>query len=97
MSRNRRRSDNRIMIMLIISVVAVFSTVLIINIIGARETLKELQREEVRLNAELKEQEDLAAKLEEKAVYVKTNAYIEEQARKMGLVYPDEVIFRPED
>ena len=39
----------------------------------------------------------LENELKEKEDYVKTDEYIEEMARKMGLVYPDEVIFKPED
>ena len=39
----------------------------------------------------------VTSELKEKEDYVKTDEYIEEMARKMGLVYPDEVIFKPED
>lgn len=85
------------MIALIIGVVAVFSTVLVINIYNAQNTLKKLQEEKTKLEAIHNEQLKLSEELEEKALYVKTNAYIEEQARKMGLVYPDEVIFKPEE
>lgn len=85
------------MIALIIGVVAVFSTVLVINISSARKTLSQLQDEKAKLEAEYNEQLKLSEELEKKKVYVKTNAYIEEQARKMGLIYPDEVIFKPED
>lgn len=85
------------MIALIIIVVAVFSTVLIINMSGSFKTLKELKREEAKLTEQYNKQLALSEQLKEKEVYVKTNAYIEEQARKIGLVYPDEVIFKPED
>ena len=95
--KSRRHNDNRGMIALIIGVVAVFSTVLIININGSFATLKELKEEESKLIEKREEQRRLAEELKEKEVYVKTNAYIEEQARKMGLVYPNEVIFKPED
>lgn len=40
---------------------------------------------------------ELSDELKEKEDYVKTDEYIEEMARKMGLVSPDEVIFKPED
>lgn len=85
------------MIALIIGVVAVFSTVIVINIHSSNQTLKELKEQESKLQAQYDEQLKLAEELEKKEVYVKTNAYIEEQARKIGLVYPDEVIFKPED
>lgn len=45
----------------------------------------------------LEEENERTAELEEKAKYVKTKAYIEETAKKLGLVYPDEIIFKPKD
>lgn len=85
------------MIALIIGVVAVFSTVIVVNIHNSNQTLRELREQESKLQIQYDEQLKLAEELEKKEVYVKTNAYIEEQARKIGLVYPDEVIFKPED
>lgn len=85
------------MIALIIGVVAVFSTVIVVNIHNSSQTLRELREQESKLQIQYDEQLKLAEELEKKEVYVKTNAYIEEQARKIGLVYPDEVIFKPED
>ena len=33
--------------------------------------------------------------LEELRVYVKTMKYVEERAKQLGLVYPDEIIYKP--
>lgn len=82
---------------LIIGLVAVISIVFVVNINSSRKTLEELNEDKGRLEEKYNDQLKLAEELEEKEVYVKTNAYIEEQARKIGLVYPDEVIFKPED
>lgn len=85
------------MIAMIICVVAVFSTVMVVNINSSKQKLNELRATKSKLEAQYNEELKLSEKLKEKEVYVQTNAYIEEQARKMGLVYPDEVIFKPED
>lgn len=82
---------------LIIGVVAVVSIVLVVNINSSRKTLETLLEDKAKLEEKYNAQLKLSEELEEKEVYVKTNAYIEEQARKIGLVYPDEVIFKPED
>ena len=67
------------------------------NILKSMDTLKDLKEEEALLQAQYNEQLEIYESLKEKEVYVHTNAYIEEEARKLGLVYPDEVIFKPED
>lgn len=33
--------------------------------------------------------------LEEQKIYVQTKEYVEEAAKKLGFVYPDEIIFKP--
>ena len=81
---------------LICGVVLVFCIVFGAQIISGRKTLDKLRKDEQQLEAEYKKQQDISEELKEKEVYVKTNAYIEEQARKIGLVYPDEIIFKPE-
>jgi cell division protein FtsB len=83
------------MIALIIIVVSIVSSVFVININSSRKKLAELNEQKQRLQAEYDRQLKLAEELEKKKVYVKTNAYIEEQARKLGLIYPNEVIFKP--
>lgn len=62
-----------------------------------RQTNAELKARKARLE-ELLEEENLRAKeLEEEKVYVQTQKYIEEKAKSIGYVYPDEIIFRKED
>ncbi len=49
------------------------------------------------LEKELSKEEKRAEEIEEYEAYVKTKKYIEEEAReKLGLVYPDEIIFEAE-
>lgn len=50
------------------------------------------------LSSELSEEEKRAEDIEDYKTYVQTKKFIEEEAReKLGLVYPDEIIFEAED
>lgn len=50
------------------------------------------------LSSELSEEEKRAEDIENYKTYVQTKKFIEEEAReKLGLVYPDEIIFEAED
>lgn len=60
----------------------------------AKEQLETLQAAERSLSEQLAEQQERAQELEEQRIYVTTKAYVEEVAKKLGLVYPDEVIFK---
>lgn len=96
-SKSRRRNDNRPMILGIILVVITFCTILFGKTWSAYQTLAELNEQKKELTQEYNEQLELSEELKAKEEYVQTNEYIEEMARKMGLVYPDEVIFKPKE
>ena len=50
------------------------------------------------LQQQITEENDRTVNIEEFRDYTKTDPYIEKVAReKLGLVYPDEIIFQPED
>ena len=58
----------------------------------------EYQKRVEELEKQKKKQEQRAAEIDDYKVYVQTKKYIEEEARtKLGLVYPDEIIFEAED
>lgn len=53
---------------------------------------------EAELQSELKEEKARTAEIEKFGKYVETKEYIEDVARdKLGLVYPGEIVFKPED
>lgn len=57
-----------------------------------------LNAEQTELEARKKALEEEKAEIEQKAKYMKTNAYIEDIAReKFGLAYDDEIIFKAAD
>jgi cell division protein FtsB len=94
-ARRKRKNNSRLGIIGIIVVVLAFSCVLARNIYTSKQTLKELTIKEEKLIKERDEQLELQEELNERSVYVQTKAYVEEVAKELGLVYPDEVIFKP--
>lgn len=67
------------------------------QIIKYRHKNAELEKRKERLETLLSD-EDLRQKaLEDEEVYVKTKEFIEEKARSIGYVYPDEIIFKKGD
>ena len=58
----------------------------------------ELAKQVESLNRQIDEEDARTAELEEQRTYVQTKKYIEDMAReKLGLVYPDEIIFEEEE
>ena len=88
---------NRI-IALFVGVIAVFfCIVLITQIKDVRARNRELEVRQERLEQQIKEQDRRQDELEDEEKYVKTREYIEEKAKALGYVYPDEIIFKQED
>ncbi len=55
------------------------------------------QEQQAQLTEELAEEEQRAEDLAQQQSYVGTDAYVEEVARtKLGMVYPDEILFKEE-
>lgn len=60
-------------------------------------SLKKLKEQESKLAQQYQQELQISENLKDKEQYVHTDEYLEEMARKLGLLYPDEVIFKPED
>ena len=84
------------MIIMISSVVLAFCIVIGVQMIKKHTTLSELREQESKLRTQYKKELQLSEDLKEQEEYVKTDDYIEEMARNLGLLYPNEVIFKPE-
>lgn len=81
-----------------ISVIVLFFVVVMAGQIKeSKAELKSLERQEIKLQAQLKDERKEAEALEERKVYVQTKKYVEEVAKQIGLVYPDEIIYKPEN
>lgn len=99
---NRRRSikkrgKNKMGILGIASVVVILGIVLFYNVNQSQEEIRQLEKQEAKLQTELESQQQRRDDLEEQRVYVQTKKYIEEMAKKLGLVYPNEIIFKPNE
>ncbi|MBP3337929.1 MAG: septum formation initiator family protein [Lachnospiraceae bacterium] len=93
----RKKKSNKLGIF--VTVVASLAIVVAISFQNNKleQKLEKLKLEEENYQELLDKEQDRTAELEEKAKYVKTKAYIEETAKKLGLVYPDEIIFKPKN
>lgn len=90
----KRRIKNRRMIASITVVAFLFCVVLGIQMIQKYKTLSELREQESKLKQQYQAELDLSQELKDKEAYVKTDEYVEEMARRLGLLYPNEIIFK---
>ena len=93
----KRRIHSKRMIIVISSVVIAFCIVMGVQMVKKYNTLQDLKEQERKLQAQYKKELQLSEELKDKEEYVKTDDYVEEMARNLGLLYPNEVIFKPEE
>ncbi len=94
--KKKRRVVNRRMIIGIAVVLLLFCIIMGIQLFQKFSTLSKLKNQEVQLNKEYKRELQISKELKEKKKFVQTDEYVEDMARKLGLLYPDEVILQPE-
>lgn len=92
----KRKKSNRKMFVAIAIVMVVFLTIMGIQIFQKIGILNGLKSQEAQLKEEYKKELQLSKELKEKKKFVQTDEYVEDMARKLGLLYPDEVILQPE-
>ena len=94
----KKKNPKKIIIAALITAAAVtFLGLSAIKLVDLHQTNAELEARIERLEELIAEEEERAAALEDEEVYVQTQEYIEEKARSIGYVYPDEIIFRREE
>lgn len=95
--RHPAAKKNRSGMVLILVVVCVLMGVLLFRC-GALKRGNAVYAEEIsRLTQQITEEEGRTEKIKAYKDYTNTDSYVEKTAReKFGLVYPDEIIFRPE-
>lgn len=96
--RNPKKKEKRKSGLKIIALaVLVLFGVIAYSSIQLQEEKRALENRYHELQEQLQEEEERSVLLAERRAYMQTIRYIEEMAReKLGLVYEDEVIFRPE-
>ncbi len=95
MKKRRKKSSNKLGIVGITLVVVVLGVVLWKQIDESQAKIARLEIQETELKDKEAEQKQRSLDLEERRVYVQTKKYVEEVAKQLGLVYPDEIVFKP--
>lgn len=94
--KKRERLGNRLALTGITFVVLSMAIVVNMRSASLKQRDFEYQMKEESLRAQLAQEEQRAARLEEERVYVQTKQYIEKVAKeKLGLVNPDEILLKP--
>lgn len=97
MSRTRRRQSRLGMLLVFVAmvVVAAASTV---RAFSLNDKSRELAVTETSLEQELAAVQQQSIELENREKYMQTKKYIEDEAKdKLGLVYPDEIVIKPNE
>ncbi len=91
----KKAKSHKAAVLMIICVVGIFYVVMNMAISSGRAELEKRQEELDKVNEQIADEENRTLELEELRIRVETMEYIEERARKLGLVYPDEILFKP--
>ena len=91
-------SSHKLSMLLISMILLLLSCVLGVNAITLQARNRTFKQQEAELLAQIEEQKQRAVEIEEYQLYVNTEDYIKRIAEeKLGLVDPNEIIFRPVD
>ncbi len=92
----KKKNESRLGIVGICAVVVAFGVIMFIKTKDVKEEASDLSKRQQQLEQQLEDEEERAGQLEERKIYVKMKKYVEEVAKSLGLVYPDELIYRPD-
>ena len=97
MKKTKSQNRRKLYMLLVLVVLVVGCAFLGLQIYHMKKQNTELKARKERLTELLSDETLRAEKLEEEKVYIQTKKYIEEKAKSIGYVYPDEIIFRKEN
>lgn len=92
----KKRKKGKLVTFMISLIVVCFILIMYGQIKDSKDELITLQRQEQRLQVQYQSEEKRSKDLEERKVYVQTKKYVEEVAKQIGYVYPDEIIYKPQ-
>ncbi len=96
-SRKRKKKKSRTGKICISCMVLVLTGILSIQIVRLYHRDEDYLERQEQLAAELAEEEQRAEDLQQQEEYIGSDEYVEEIARtKLGMVYPDEILFKEE-
>ena len=91
----KKKSHKTATVMIILLVFIFCGTMYVVN--GKlQDELDEKNQQKEKLEQHIADEQDRTEELQKLRVYVKTMKYVEERAKQLGLVYPDEIIYKPE-
>lgn len=94
----RRRQQNKASMICITLIVLILTGITSVQIITLYHKNQDYQAREAGLQAQVESEKQRQESLEEYEQYVTTTEYIEQIAKsKLGLVYPNEIIFKEEE
>jgi cell division protein DivIC len=94
--RKKRNGSNRRGVLCITGIVAVLLISLTIQSHGLKEKIKVCAAQKATLEQQIAAEEKRSEEIDQLEEYKKTTEYVEEVAKdKLGLVYKDEIIFKP--
>ena len=88
---------NRIIAVFVGAIVIFICVLMIGEITNSRKSNEEKEARKARLEEQIELEEQRGLELDDEEAYINTRDYIEEKAKSIGYVYPDEIIFRRED
>ena len=94
----KRKAKKKSGVKLIILALFALFVVMASNSISLRKEKRALEKQYSELQVKLQKEEERFDYLTERQAYMQTMSYIEEVAReRLGLVYEEEIIFRPQE
>ncbi|MDD3140950.1 MAG: septum formation initiator family protein [Lachnospiraceae bacterium] len=94
----KRVQHHKRSILLISTVLLLLILVVSINGISLQAKNKVFKQQETELQAQIDKEKNRANEMDEYKNYVESKEYIEDIAKdKLGLVYPNEIIFKPQN
>ncbi len=97
MRKQKNRKGNKINGTVVVIFTLVFVCVFMVMINHLKDTERRKDSELIARQQQYEEESRRTEALEEQRVYVQTKKYVEEEAKKIGFVYPDEIILKPEN
>lgn len=96
-ARVKRQLQHKLSMFAIASVIIVLIAILSVASISLHAKNKEYIAQEAELEAQIEAEENRAEEIDELEKYVGTDEYVEDVAKeKLGLVYPNEILFEAE-
>lgn len=94
-ARRAKKRSNKITCFIAMMLVVVACFYLYGETKGLKSQSATLTADEQHLQNEYQKELERKENLEQEKVYVQTKQYIEESAKKLGYVYPNEIVFKP--